>query len=165
MTKLYSIYERFNKWQCLYDVRVKNMPNEYLSYESAMDHHDVTDGIVRADIYATLEKSREEKGNGKIKIYHQIPKHHFFGFYKLNDGQHMAEPEKAFLDYLFLNRKSGNRSLYEIMDNLHVEDLSKKKIEEYSRRMGFEPSKIIPLPKSYGHMRTFLKEDLIALFQ
>lgn len=64
--------------------------------------------------------------------YRQVKKQYFFGFVK-EGSYYISEPEKAFVDFLYLDRKRTSRSL---IPGLNLKPLNLKKLRAYARKLG-----------------------------
>ena len=71
--------------------------------------------------------------------YRQIKKSLFWGFIN-KGGYFMAEPEKALLDYLYLN-KGKHIDLSE----LNLNEVNLTKVESYAKKMGIKSQYLLPL--------------------
>jgi len=99
----------------------------YISFESALSKY----GIINQGLYkltlATTRHSKKIKLNGIECDYSKLKPELFFGF-NLIGGTYIAEPEKAFLDVLYLvslGKKTKNHQEW------HTEELDKNKIKKY----------------------------------
>src|SRR3989344_8464125 len=99
----------------------------YISFESALSKY----GIINQGLYkltlATTRHSKKIKLNGIECDYSKLKPELFFGF-NLVGGTYIAEPEKAFLDVLYLvslGKKPKNHQGW------HTEELDKNKIKKY----------------------------------
>lgn len=80
--------------------------------------------------------------------YRSIKPQLFFGFKKIEDmGQNafIAQPEKALLDYFYLNSSQfkGNPEEFESMRLQNVEEIDIQKIEDFKKHYGRKMTKII----------------------
>lgn len=80
--------------------------------------------------------------------YRSVKPKLFFGFRKIEDmGQNVfiAQPEKALLDYFYLNSSEfkGNREEFESMRLQNVEEIDIQKIEDFKKLYGRKMARII----------------------
>ena len=99
----------------------------YISFESALSKY----GIINQGLYGlTLATTRHSKKItlGRVECeYSQINEPLFFGF-DLIQGTYLAQPEKAFLDQIYLmilGKRSGNYSEW------YLESLEREKLVKY----------------------------------
>ncbi len=77
----------------------------YISYETALSHHNLIPESVYSVTSATPRRTKEFEAGGLGYIYHSIKRGAFTGYrgYKIGEATAMmADPEKALCDYLFL---------------------------------------------------------------
>jgi len=78
----------------------------YVSLESAFEHYGfIPEGVFQTISCTTLKSQRFETPAGTF-VYHHLKKSIFFGYQLIPWGQHhyvFAEPEKAIIDYFYLN--------------------------------------------------------------
>lgn len=92
----------------LEDVAAVLYPPCYISLASALFAHGIAEQAPHVLTCVTTNKTKRfETGLGEIH-YHQIKPELFFG-YTLTRGVPRAEPEKAVLDFLYLELKNGRR--------------------------------------------------------
>lgn len=69
--------------------------------------------------------------------YHQLSKPLFFG-YTTRNGIHIAEPEKALLDLLYIrgtkSTNNGEENVFSLMDDMYLEELHSQKVQTYLTR-------------------------------
>jgi len=107
----------------------------YISFESALSKYDVINQGLYGLSLATTRHSKKVSLSGVDCEYSQIKPALFFGFDLLN-GTYLAQPEKAFLDMVYLmtlGRRKGNTSEW------HLDMLDKRKLAEY---MAFFPKNV-----------------------
>ena len=102
----------------------------YLSFESALARYGILDLIPYALTFATTRKTKETVLLNRLVKYRQIKKELFFGF-ELQDGIYVAEPEKAFLDMLYMVCL-GKASL--AVGGLDLRPMPKEKLQSYLER-------------------------------
>ena len=116
----------------------------YISFESAL----ATYGVINQGLYqitlATTRHSKKLKLAGTICEYIKIKESLFFGF-TLVKGVYLAEPEKAFLDELYLLTLGKRPVNY---GEWYLKELNKAKIKKY---LG-----------AYGHRVQEIAEELVG---
>lgn len=102
----------------------------YISFESALSKY----GIMNQGMnILTLATTRHSKRMNLMKIeceYRQIKKEYFFGF-QLLDSMYLADPEKAFLDMLYLVTLGKRKMDY---SEWYLDSLNIKKIHQYLKK-------------------------------
>ncbi len=107
----------------------------YISFESALSKYGVINqGLYKLTLATTRHSKKLTLPNIEIE-YIQIKKNLFFGF-NLIGNTYIAEPEKAFLDELYLIALGKRTINYDEWDTI---SLDRKKINQYLRRY---PSKV-----------------------
>lgn len=99
----------------------------YISFESALSKY----GIINQGLYGlTLATTRHSKKMALAGVeceYSQLHEILFFGFDLIN-GTYLAQPEKAFLDQIYLmtlGKRAGNSSEW------YLDDLDREKLAKY----------------------------------
>ena len=105
------------------------LPN-YLSFESALARHGILNMIPYSLTFATTRKTKKYSLRKHGVEFRQISPGLFFG-YEMKSGIHIAVPEKAFLDQIYL--VSRGKSSFD-MDEINFKNLSPKLIKNYSER-------------------------------
>lgn len=78
----------------------------YVSLETALFYYGFIPDVTAAVTSVTAKKSREFEFNSQLFVYQKIKANLFFGYREIRDqewGFLIAEPEKAILDYFYLN--------------------------------------------------------------
>lgn len=91
----------------------------YVSLERALSRYGIIPEMVYNVTSITSKTTRTFKNDMGIFVYRHIKKGLFFGYRKVDDGKGvylLAEPEKALLDYLYLN-------LAKLRDKTDIEEL------------------------------------------
>lgn len=101
----------------------------YLSFESALSKYGILSQIPYSLMFATTRRTKKEMLAGTKVEYHQLKKELFFGF-KKKGNIFIAEPEKAFLDQLYLASK-GQTLLN--TDELSLSVLNKEQFKKFAR--------------------------------
>lgn len=99
----------------------------YISFESALSHYSIIPEIVYSITSATTKPTRIFTTKDRSFTYTKIKQQAFAGFIK-KDNYLIAEPEKAFVDYVYLVAL-GKKSLN---DRLNISRLDKDKIQHYT---------------------------------
>jgi len=103
----------------------------YISLESALSICGILSQIPQVLTLVTIKLPfRITTSFGRIE-YRQIKKEYFWGFHKKNNF-FIAEPEKALLDYIYLNKDIQDFSEF------NLEILKKNKIKNYAERMNLK---------------------------
>jgi predicted transcriptional regulator of viral defense system len=102
----------------------------YLSFESALSRYGILSQIPYTITLATTRRSKKITLDGTAVEYRQLRGDLFFG-HRLEKGLDIAEPEKAFLDALYL-LKRGKLSL--ALEELDISGLSLRKLDAYASR-------------------------------
>lgn len=104
----------------------------YISLEFALSFHGIIPETVYEITSITPKSTRRFSMMGKNFSYHRIKKEAFGGYIPLkqNDAVFLiAEPEKAFVDFVYLKMLQGQRSI----DRFRKNKLNKKKVFAYAR--------------------------------
>ncbi len=118
----------------------------YLSFEYALAFHNVLPEMSYEITSATAKATRYFAFNTRSFAYFTIKQEAFTGFTLIKSGTksfYMADPEKAFVDYLYFVAL-GKKSVYE---RLNITNLNKKKILSYAKL--FKYPKLDKLIKEY----------------
>ena len=103
----------------------------YISLESALCQHGILSQIPYILTCITTQLPRKfETSFGRIQ-YRQLKKGYFFGFYQ-EGAYFLAEPEKAVVDFLYLNKKED---LEGILVEWDVEKLNYPKLRSYASEL------------------------------
>lgn len=106
----------------------------YVSLESALSRHGILSQIPQVLTCVTTNLPRVFKTFLGTIEYRQVKKGYFFGFIK-EAGFYLAEPEKALLDLLYLDK--SKRTLHRYSE-LALKGLSPKKLDNYASKMALE---------------------------
>lgn len=105
-------------------------PPAYISLASALFAHGIAEQAPHVLTCVTTHKTKRfATGLGEIH-YHQIQPDLFFG-YSLTRGVPRAEPEKAVLDYLYLELRHGRQPA---LDEWNCEELDLDRLRTWARR-------------------------------
>ena len=111
----------------------------YVSLESALSRHGILSQIPYTLTCVTTRLPwRLNTSFGRME-YRQMKKSFFFGFTRQEDYL-LAEPEKALVDFIYLNKRVDVRGL---SSELHLEPLHLRKLRSYARRMQVDVSAIL----------------------
>lgn len=102
----------------------------YLSFESALSRYGILSQVPYALTFATPHRSRRLTLGDTAVEFRQLKRELFFG-YKLESGLYVAEPEKAFLDQLYMITR-GVSSLP--LDELDLSSLELQRLQAYATR-------------------------------
>lgn len=109
----------------------------YISLESALAKYGLIPEIVYNITAITTKKTNTIKNIFGIFIFRSLKKDLFFGFNKVKENENiyfLAEPEKALLDYLYLNSSNikNQNDIQELRLNADgLKNLDQKKIKFY----------------------------------
>ncbi|MEK7790809.1 MAG: hypothetical protein AAB309_04200 [Deltaproteobacteria bacterium] len=107
-------------------------PN-YISLESALSRFGILSQMPHVLTCVTLGSPYKLQTSFGTISYQHIQKKYFFGF-KDQPGCALAEPEKALLDYIYLNKAVLSPNLIELKEwNLNM--LKKTKLKKYALKM------------------------------
>jgi len=112
----------------------------YISLEFALSYHRIIPETVYEITSVTSKTTRRFKVLGKLFTYRRIKQKAFTGYVlkKQDDSSFLiAEPEKAFVDFIYLNRISNKESL----DRFHKDKLNKNKVLHFAKL--FNNSKLV----------------------
>lgn len=104
----------------------------YLSLESALYRHGILSQAPYPLTCVTTRLPREFRTSFGVVQYRQIKKGYFFGFTKEN-GYFLAEPEKALVDFLYLNRRMDTRGM---IREFRLERMRLKRLRAYAKQLG-----------------------------
>ena len=103
----------------------------YISLESALSRYGVLSQMPQVLTCVTTKLPRAINTSMGTIEYRQVKKGYFFGFLK-EDGFFLAEPEKALLDLLYLDKsKKAGRKYSEF----NLKGLNFKKLNNYAKKM------------------------------
>lgn len=129
---LVKLYREFygNQWVTYQAEEVANLiyPPSYISCETALFHYGILDQAPFSITSVTSRKSKRIRTGNNEFIYHKIHPSLFWG-YSREVGYLLAEPEKALLDWLYLNPKRITQSF---LDEMNREQLNQKKLKKYA---------------------------------
>ena len=105
-------------------------PDSYISLESALVEYGITNQSPNFLMCVTSGYPKTFKTRLFTIMFRKIAKELVFGFVKKStryNDYHIAEPEKALLDWIYLNRQAG---LPTPLDELNLQFLDLKKLQE-----------------------------------
>ena len=116
----------------------------YISLESALSRYKLIPERVVPVTSVTTRKTKTFENNEGLFLYRHLKKSAYFGFRQTRDEAgfpyFLAEPEKALLDYLYLNlRDVGNDVCGYLRAALRLQNralLKKRKLAKYAERYG-----------------------------
>jgi predicted transcriptional regulator of viral defense system len=109
-------------------------PNAYISLESALADWGISTQSPSALTCVTMGFPRKFRSASVNIVYRHIGKNLFWGFQekRTRHGSYkVAEPEKALLDWVYLQRQEG---LPVVLDELSLNAIDNKKLQKYSLR-------------------------------
>jgi hypothetical protein len=114
-------------------------PPSYLSMEYALYKHDIISQQIHILTLVTTKLPYTYKTKSHILEYHQLKKTLFWGFEK-HDNVHIANPEKALLDFIYLRslppRSISTEQLYSFIDSMYLEELDIPTLQQYITYFG-----------------------------
>jgi len=117
----------------------------YISLTTALQHYGITTQVQQDFTESIgLKRSRDFTSGSSVFRYTRISKKLYFGFSR-EKGVFIADPEKAFLDALYL--KSLGRYSVDL-SSIEMAKLNEKKLRQMSQRF---PISIRRMLKTYGH--------------
>lgn len=136
----------------LIDSRKKEVPREHIAFQLYQPSYLSLEwvlssaGLIPETVYqctsVTTKSTRRFSNEAGLFIYRHIKKEIFFGYERKEKNGLMylvAEPEKALLDYLYLNssKVQDKKDIEELRFNPYeLAGMDKKKIEQYSSAFG-----------------------------
>lgn len=111
----------------------------YVSLETALSYYSVIPEISMAVTSVTTKPTRNFKNKHGLFIYRTIKPNLFTGYHIIKQGNFeilMAEPEKAFIDYLYLNKKTDFKE--ERFEKNMLRGFNKRKLRNYAGRCGIK---------------------------
>lgn len=134
----------------------------YVSCEYALGYYDLIPERVVDVTSVTTRKTISFKNELGTFRYQHIKEDSFIGFKEVKDEAglicFLAEPEKAVVDFLYLNLSKFKRDNREVLRDScrfqNIGDLKKSKIKDYARM--FKNKKLLAVAKSFCQ---FMKED------
>lgn len=109
----------------------------YISMEYALSFHNILSQTTYTMTLITT-KNPYTYNQGKFE-YHQITNRLFWGFEK-KDTFYIADPEKAFLDLIYIravrNKEIDTEGICSFLDDMNLDDLDKNTIRTYAKKFG-----------------------------
>jgi predicted transcriptional regulator of viral defense system len=136
--------------------------NSYISFENALQYHEMFDQMLSAVESVTFERVRKYKFQNTNINFLKIKKELFFGFSgeRINsDYVNIAGIEKAILDMLYFRKDSHNISLVWEKLNEYRKNFDFQKLQEYAAKLN---DTII---RQTGFLLDFLKVDTQDLYR
>lgn len=130
-----GLYSLTIKRPSLYLVANRLYRPSYLSFETALSHHNIIPETIYSLTSATPKASQEFSALGNRFVYHSLKEEAYFGYEPRQvrgDTILIATPEKAVLDFLYFVHR-GQKSLN---DRMKVTKLNLRLLEEYAEQMG-----------------------------
>lgn len=111
----------------------------YISFESALVKYGIMNQGINKLTLATTRHSKKLNLMNMECEYCQLKKDYFFGF-QLLEGVYLAEPEKAFLDTLYLISLGKRKIDY---SEWYLDGLNKKKTQQYAKKYSSKVKEMI----------------------
>lgn len=102
-------------------------PPSYVSCETALFHHGVIDQAPFKVVSVSTRKTKRIKIGANELIYHKIATSLFWGYTRA-EGYLLAEPEKALLDWLYLNPK---KDVAQTLDEINWDQVNLRRLKKY----------------------------------
>ncbi len=116
----------------------------YISLESALYRHGILSQMPQVLTCVTLQLPREFRTSFGSIQYRRIQKAYFFGFAREND-HFCAEPEKALVDFLYLNKREDTEGM---IQDMSFEELDWKKLKAYAKKLKVSlPGPLLTIPR------------------
>lgn len=109
-------------------------PESYISLESALVERGVISQSPAVLTCVTTGYPKTFRSHSVTVVYRKIAKELYWGFEDKNtryNKYHLAEPEKALLDWIYLSRQEG---LPTPLDEINLRFLDRKKLSDYATR-------------------------------
>jgi len=106
----------------------------YISFETALASYGIIPEVVYSVVSATTKSTREFTFEETVFKYLKIKSQAFTGYVK-KDNYFIAEPEKAFVDYLYFVAIEGKT----LNTRLDLSKLSQKKVRHYVKLFESKP--------------------------
>jgi hypothetical protein len=124
----------------VYECAMHIIPASYVSLETALSNYGVLSQCTFAYTLVTTYEDLEVMVYNQLIEYNKIPHFMFWGYEKDKDGVKVAEPEKAFVDWLYvrgLRQKWPFERICSMMDDMYLtdDDFSLEKVREYIREI------------------------------
>jgi predicted transcriptional regulator of viral defense system len=107
----------------------------YLSMEYALSKHGILSQNVFTFTLVTTKLPYTYRAEDNVFEYHQVKKSLFWGYIKKGDIQ-IAEPEKAFLDLVYIRIVRGKdmktSALESLVEDMYLEDIDQKRLFKYA---------------------------------
>ncbi|MFH1772484.1 MAG: hypothetical protein ABH872_06675 [Candidatus Omnitrophota bacterium] len=116
----------------------------YISLESALSSYGILNQIPHILTCVTTQFPHTFKTSFGTIEYRQIKKEYFWGFIEKN-GFLMAEQEKAFVDYIYLN---SNRNKTNKMSLLNLKDINMRKVKRYLCKINMKKAASMMVPRT-----------------
>lgn len=135
---LYAISERAKNLK-METIAFNLYQPSYISLEWALFRYGLIPEIVFNPTSVTAKTTRTFKNSFGLFSYRHLKKELFFGYRKINENGQVyliAEPEKALLDYLYLNspKIKSSKDIKELRFNeIEIEKLDKTKLQKYAK--------------------------------
>lgn len=134
----------------LYEISGQIHRPNYISLETALNMHGILSQIPQVLTCVSTDASYKVKTTFGIIEYRQIPKYYYFGFVE-KKNYFLAEPEKAFLDYIYLHKRHLSREFLELKE-WDLSHLKTTKLNKYAKKMNITlPRKFIRSLRKPGH--------------
>ena len=109
----------------------------YVSLETALSHYSIIPEVSMAVTSITAKPTRKFKNKHGLFLYRTVKPEFFTGYYIEKQFSYdilIAEPEKAIIDYLYLNKYPGKMDLADKRFNRDIlANLRKNKLSKYAR--------------------------------
>lgn len=123
----------------LYVIANSLINESYVSLSHALNHYQMFDQYDKTITSITIKNSKKYNFDNHTYNFSKIKKDLYFGFIeKRENGKiiKIAEAEKAFIDYLYLDTSFGSASLVFEKIKDHYSELDLNKLQAYAMRFG-----------------------------
>ena len=136
-----------------YQISNKLVQPSYLSLETALAQYQLIPDVIRSLTAITSKKTQSYQNSMGLFVYRHLPHHQFFGITE-EKGILLASPEKALLDYLYLNSRQFSVTISCLQEARfqNLETLDFALLKTYAKK--FNQKKLIALVhllESYLH--------------
>ena len=156
-----SISGRFQNELSLIAISHALQPESYISLAYALYYHQMFDQLTKTVVAITSKESKKYLFDDYTMKFTKVKGDLFFGFEEKNESGYdvnVAEVEKAFIDYLYLDKSFSSASL--VFEKLQAfkKDIDFKKLQQYASRIG------ITMVRKIGFLLDQLEMDTHKLY-
>lgn len=134
-----SISSRFQNELSLIAISHALQPDSYISLAYALNYHQMFDQLTKTVVAITTKESKKYRFDDFTMRFTKVNQDFYFGFEeKVESGYNVniAEPEKALIDYLYLDKSFTSASLVFEKLQMYYKDIDFIKLQQYASRIG-----------------------------